>query len=285
MDLGLTLFYNSLVWTRDGSYMKFNADLGNPAPGFHLGLPTLQQRFLNSQTGIYAYMMVTPSGGRVELRQIGSSNIYESQDSSYTQLDVSDPNALLVRTTDGTQLTFNPVTINSEYRCTQIKDRNGNYLSAAHNTTNGHLTSVTDTLGRTVSFNYDANSNLQSISQSWAGGAHYWATFNYGEVYVAPSFGGGLVINGPNNNYTTVLTRVNMDDGSYFTFDYNAAFAQVNRINHYAADNQLRSYTSYNVSSASGQTECPRFTERRDWAENELISKVVYGGEREVAYS
>jgi hypothetical protein len=71
MDLGLTLYYNSLVWTKDGSYMKFNADLGNPAPAFHLGLPTLQQRFLNSQTGIYAYMMVTPSGGRVELRQIG----------------------------------------------------------------------------------------------------------------------------------------------------------------------------------------------------------------------
>jgi hypothetical protein len=39
MDLDLTLFYNSLVWTKDGSYMKFNADLGSPAPGFRLGLP------------------------------------------------------------------------------------------------------------------------------------------------------------------------------------------------------------------------------------------------------
>jgi thermitase len=121
LDLGLTLSYNSLVWTKDGSYMKFNADLGSPAPGFRLGLPTLQQRFLNSLTGIYAYMMVTPSGGRVELRQVGASNIYEAQDGTYTQLDVSNPSALLVRTTDGTQLTFVPVTINSEYRCTQIK--------------------------------------------------------------------------------------------------------------------------------------------------------------------
>ena len=43
-------------------YMKFNADLGTPAPGFRLGLPILQQRFLNSQTGIYAYMMVTAIG-------------------------------------------------------------------------------------------------------------------------------------------------------------------------------------------------------------------------------
>lgn len=62
LDLNLTLYYNSLVWVKDGSFMKFNADLGSPAPGFRLGLPTLQQRFLNSQTGIYAYMLVTPTG-------------------------------------------------------------------------------------------------------------------------------------------------------------------------------------------------------------------------------
>ncbi len=268
LDLNLTLVYNSLVWTKDGSFMKFNADLGSPAPGFRLGLPVLQQRFLNSQTGIYAYMLVTPEGSRVELRQVGSSNIYESADSTYTQLDVSNPSAPFLRTKDGTRFTFTPVTVNSEFRCTQIKDRNGNYISATYNTTNGHLLTLTDTLARVVTFVYDANNNLQAIRQTWSGVAHDWATFQYGDVFVAPAFGGGLAINGPNNNNTTVLTRVNLHDGRYFTFQYNAAFAQVNRINHYAADNHLLSYVSYNVSSAAGQTECPRFTERRDWAEN-----------------
>jgi RHS repeat-associated protein len=268
LDVSLTLSYNSLVWTKDGSYMKFNADLGSPAPGFRLGLPTLQQRFLNSQTGIYAYMLVNPSGGRVELRQIGSSNIYESQDSSYTQLDVANPSAPVVRTTDGTQYTFTPVTLNSEYRCTQIKDRNGNYISATYNTTNGHLLTITDTLNRVITFVYNADNNLAAIRQTWASGIHDWATFSYGQVWVAPAFGGGLLVNGPNGNYTTVLTQVSLHDGTYFTFQYNAAFAQVNRINHYAADGHLLAYTSYNVNSASGQTECPRFSERRDWAEN-----------------
>ncbi|HYR74761.1 MAG TPA: S8 family serine peptidase [Pyrinomonadaceae bacterium] len=268
LDLNLTLFYNSLVWTKDGSYIKYNADLGTPAPGFRLGLPTLQQRFLNSQTGIYAYMMVTPAGDRVELRQVGSSNIYEAQDGSYTQLDVTNPNALIARSSDGTQLTFTPVTINSEYRCTQIKDRNGNYISATYDTTNGHLQTITDTLSRVVTFVYDANSNLIAIRQTWAGVAHDWATFSYGQVYVAPNFGGGLLVNGPNNNYVTVLTQVSLHDGSYFTFNYNSAFGQVNRINHYATDSHLLSYTSYNVDSSAGQTECPRFTEQRDWAEN-----------------
>ncbi len=285
LDLNLTLTYNSLVWTKDGSYIKFNADLGTPAPGFRLGLPTLQQRFLNSQTGVYAYMMVTASGGRVELRQVGSSNIYESQDSSYTQLDASNPSSLIVRTTDGTQMTFVPVTINSEFRCTQIKDRNGNYISATYNTTNGHLLTITDTLNRVVSFIYDASGNLTSIRQTWAGVAHDWATFSYGQVYVAPAFGGGLSVNGPNNNYTTVLTQVNLHDGSYYTFNYNAAFAQVNRINQYASDNRLRTYTSYNVSSSAGQTECPRFTERRDYAElwnngNEAVTSYSVAADR-----
>lgn len=268
LDLDLSLSYNSLVWTKDDSYMKFNADLGSPAPGFRLGLPTLQQRFLNSETNTWAYIMVTPSGGRVELRQVGSSNNYESQDSNYTRLDASDPDVLLVRATNGTQFKFQPVSNNSEYRCTEIKDRNGNYISATYDSTTGHLLTITDTLGRVVTFVYNGDNNLEAIRQTWAEATHDWATFSYGQVWVSPAFGGGLVVNGPNNNYTTVLTRVDLSDGTYFTFDYNAAFAQVKRINSYAADTHLRSYTSYNVSSSSGQTECPRFTEKRDWAEN-----------------
>jgi RHS repeat-associated protein len=183
-------------------------------------------------------------------------------------LDATNVNAIIVRTTDGTQLKFEPVSINNEYRCTQIKDRNGNYISATYNTTNGHLQTITDTLGRVITFDYDTSSNLQTIKQTWAGVTHNWATFYYGQVYVAPAFGGSLLVNGPNNNYTTVLTQVNLNDGTYFTFNYNSAFAQVNRINQYAADAHLLNYTSYNVSSSSGQTECPRFTERRQWAEN-----------------
>ncbi len=269
MDLNLTLTYNSLVWTKDGSFIKYNADMGNPAAGFRLGLPILQPRFLNSAINVYAYLMITAAGGRVELRQIGSSNLYESQDSSYTQLDVSNPNALLLRTKDGIQFTFVPVAFNNEYRCTLIKDRNGNYISASYNSTNGHIDSITDTLQRTLNFIYDTNGNLQTIRQTWSGGvAHDWATFSYGQVYVAPGFGGGLQINGPNNNYVTVLTQVTLPDASYFTFNYNAAFGQVNRINHYAADNHLLNYTSYNMNSNSGQTDCPRFTEQHDWAEN-----------------
>ena len=258
LDVDLTLFYNSLVWTKDGSNIKYNADLGNPAPGFRLAFPTLQPGFVNP-LGVFSYLMIAPSGARVELRRISNTSIYESRNSGYAQLDTSNVNAFLVRTTDGTQLTFNPVTNNGEYRCTEIKDRNGNYISATYNTTNGHLLTITDTLGRVINFDYDTNNNLQAIRQTWAGGAHNWATFVYGEVYVAPSFGGSLLVNGPDNNYVTVLTQVSLHDGSYFTFNYNASFGQVNRINHYASDSHLLSYTSYNLDFEHWTGRLPAF--------------------------
>lgn len=268
LDVNLTLSYNSLVWTKDGSFIKFNADLGNPAPGFKLGLPTLQQRFTDAATGTNAFVMVLPSGGRVKMIQIGTTNVYESQDSTYTQLTDNGASGALVRTSDGTQFTFNQVSVNNEYRCTQIKDRNGNYISATYNSTTGHLLTINDTLNRPVSFVYDANNNLQAVRQTWASGQHDWATFTYTDVLVSPAFGGGLAVNGPNGSNVTVLSRVTLADGSYFTFDYNTAFGQVKRINHYAPNATLLSYTSYNVNSATGQTDCPRFTERRDWAQN-----------------
>src|ERR1044072_170165 len=212
--------------------------------------------------------MVLPSGGRVKMVQIGTTNVYESQDSTYTQLTDNGASGALVRTTDGTQFTFNQVSVNNEYRCTQIKDRNGNYISETYNISNGHVTNITDTLNRQVTFIYDANNNLQAVRQTWAGVNHDWATFTYVDVFVSPAFGGGLAVNGPKGNNVTVLARVTLNDGSYFTFDYNTAFGQVKRINHYAPNATLLSYTSYNVNSANGQTDCPRFTERRDWAQN-----------------
>src|ERR1044071_1315812 len=47
LDLGLTLVYNSLVWVKDGTTMRFNAYRGFPGPGFQLGLPTIQQKYHN----------------------------------------------------------------------------------------------------------------------------------------------------------------------------------------------------------------------------------------------
>ncbi len=149
LDLDLTLYYNSLVWVRQFPYLKYNPDFGSPAPGFQLGLPKLQLMYVDSEAQTNAYMMVTPSGGRVALFQVGTTQIYESRDSTYTQLDITGATPI-VRSTDGTQYIFGASGLDGEYRCTQIKDRNGNYISATYNSSDGHLQTITDTLGRVV---------------------------------------------------------------------------------------------------------------------------------------
>jgi len=215
LDLGLSLVYNSLIWTRNGSSIKFNADNGFPAPGFRLGFPTIQQKYFNPMVGANAYLMILPSGARVELRQVGTTNIYEAADSSYIQLtELANP---VVRTTDGSQMTY--ALIGSEYHCIEIKDRNGNFIAASYNS-NGRLTSITDTLNRVISFNYDSFQNIISITQLWGGATHTWATFGYSNIQIRTNFAGLTVVGPPNGTMIPVLTRVGLHDGSSFTFEY-----------------------------------------------------------------
>jgi hypothetical protein len=122
-------------------------------------------------------------------------------------------------------------------------------------------------LSRTITFVY-SNNNLQKITQLWNGTDHPWAQFEYSSLTIQTSFSGLSIVAGPQNGTTlTVLSKVTLDDGSYFTFDY-ASYGQVKQINHYAADGHLLAYTAYDMNTATGQTDCPRFTTRTDYAEN-----------------
>ncbi|MDQ3803369.1 MAG: PA14 domain-containing protein, partial [Acidobacteriota bacterium] len=289
LDLGLSLSYNSLVWTKDGSGIAFDADRGFPSPGFRLGFPAVQPRFYNphiqqdGQPARYSYLLITPSGGRVELRQVGASNVYESADSSYLQL-TDQGGSLALLSADGTRLSFSP--LDGEYKCVEVKDRNGNYITVSY-ASDGQVSTVVDTLGRTVTFNYDANRNLVSISQPWrrADGTgsdpHLYATFGYKTLTLQPAFSNLSVVGAAPGATIPVVERVGLDDGSHYKFEY-TAWGQVWRITHYAADSAAAgvpndahplSVVEYNVpgwrgTAAPAQADCPRFTERRDWAEN-----------------
>ncbi len=266
LDLALSLVYNSLAWTKEGSTMRFNADHGVPGPGFRLGFPTLQQQYYDAQSGAYAYLMITPSGSRVELRQVNGSNVYESADNHHTQMTVNGSSAVLY-TTDGTQYTFVAST-NNQMQCTQVKDRNGNYISITYNSL-GRITTITDTLGRVVNFNYDSLNYLSSITQLWNGATHTWATFSYGNLYISTNFP-GFYIQGPANGTSIpVLTRVGLADGSSYGFGY-TSWGQVNQITHYGPDGHQRAHTRYNLpaDASTAQADCPRFTQRYDYAEN-----------------
>jgi YD repeat-containing protein len=263
LDLGLSLSYSSMIWTRSGPYIYFDQDNSWPSPGFRLGFPTVQERYFDAQAGRNVYLLLS-GGSRVSLRQLGTSNLYEAADSSYLQL-VDNGNSLLVRTTDGTQLSYQ--VFNSEWRCTQIKDRNGNYLTVNYDWL-GHIANVIDTLARTITFNYDTNSNLLSITQSWTVNGspttHTWASFGWTIKTIQPSFSGVMVV-GANPATIPVINQVGLDDGSHYTFDYNSA-GQVNPIRSYRSDNVQRTYTAYDYDSAAD--DCPRLIDTHTWAEN-----------------
>lgn len=114
-------------------------------PGFRLGSDVIQAKY-TSQAGPQAYLLITTSGKRVELRRVGSSNVYEAVDSSYLQLTELTSTSLLLRNSDGLQLSFSRGLNQSEFECTQIKDRNGNFMSAVYQTigADDRLSSITD---------------------------------------------------------------------------------------------------------------------------------------------
>jgi len=257
LDLGLTLSYSSLVWTRSGPHLYFDQDNGWPSPGFRLGFPTIQEKSFDAQAGQNVFVMITP-GGRVALRQVGSSTTYEAADSSYLQL-IDNGGWLLVRSTDGTQFSYG--WWGGEWHCIQIKDRNGNYLTVNYDGW-GHIITIIDTLGRVISFNYDGNANLQSITQP--GMAQPWATFGWSNLTMAQSFSGVSVTGTYNGEVIPVVTQVGLNDGTHYNFEYSGS-GQVIVIRSYRSDNVQRAYTIFDY---TGSDDCPRMYQTRVWADN-----------------
>ncbi|HEY0004358.1 MAG TPA: S8 family serine peptidase, partial [Pyrinomonadaceae bacterium] len=283
LDLNIALSYNSLVWTKQDSSIQMNADRSFPAPGFHLGFPILQASYYNSQYNGYVYIMVTGAGERVELRQIGGrTDAYMTADGSYTQLVDYGGGNMSAFLSDGTRYYFERAVggtnfPHGEFRCTKIKDRNGNFISATYDS-DGHVRTMTDTLSRVITFNYDAEGNLSSISQP--GLSQAAARFTYSSLQLQLNFGGLTVVSPFVNGYQLpVLTEVKLADDSYYAFSY-TSWGQVWKITHYASNGRQLAYTSYNLPGSplvqsTAQTDCPRFSRKYDWAANwNMVSNV-----------
>lgn len=262
LNLGLMLSYNSLVWTRTGNAIVFDSDNGFPSAGFRLGFPVIQQIYFNTEVGKHAYLLINPDGSRIELRQVGSSVLFESGDSSHLLFDSFN---LTLRTTDGAQLKY--ALMGDQFNCTQIKDRNGNFITV--NYLNNRIDTVIDTLGRSLKFNYATNGFLTSITQIWNHGlanqsTHTWAAFEYTDLTIQTSFSSSLTVHGPTT--AKLLTRITMPDGTNTQFSY-TSWGQVWKVSSFLGTAALK-HQSYDVPLTAGTvlSDCPRFTARRDWA-------------------
>lgn len=273
MNLGLGVSYSSLVWTRSGPYAYFDTDNGSLSPGFSIGFPSVSPRSFDARTARNVYVF-TASGRHIELRQIGTTNVYEAADSSYLQL-IDYGSSLLVRSTDGTQLSYSALA--NGWQANQIKDRNGNLL-VVNNDWRGDIQNITDTLGRVIRFNYDSNANLTSITQD--GWSQPWATFGWSSVTLQPSL--SLQIVGVNSGEVIpALTQVNLIDGSHYNFEYTTN-AQVNLIRRNTSDNVQRAYIAYDY---QGIDDCPRITAQRVSAENWTGTATIPAAEVTTSFS
>jgi YD repeat-containing protein len=262
-NLDIPLSYNSVTWVRSGNTMYFDPDLSYYSPGFRIGLPVMYGPYYNPQTLRNFYLLITPSGRAVELRQISSSQ-YESGDSTFTRMNIDTSGYYILKTTDGTQYKFQ-----SPDQCIEIKDRNGNLITATY-TAFGTISTITDTLGRVINFNYNYYNTLDSITQLWQGIMSTVVTFGYADYTLSTNFndnGTPLSLGNVTNGMTlSLLNQVSFLDGTKYTFDY-TSYAQVRTIFRYGS-NFLRAQIDYNLptGTATPQSDCPLFTQRTDWA-------------------
>jgi YD repeat-containing protein len=109
----------------------------------------------------------------------------------------------------------------------------------------GRIDKIIDTLGRTITFTYDASAKLITITQPWkreteasptgVDEVHTWATFQYMNLTLQPSFSDATPIGAVSGTIIPVIERVTLSNGSYYKFSYNG-WGQVWKFTHYAAD-------------------------------------------------
>jgi YD repeat-containing protein len=89
--------------------------------------------------------------------------------------------------------------------------------------------------------------------------------FTYVNQTIQTGFSGITVLGPQNNSQISVLRSVKLVDGSSYEFTYNN-YGQVYQIKSLAADTHELARVKYIMDSPTA--DCPRFTERRDYAEN-----------------
>ncbi|MFN0120560.1 MAG: hypothetical protein ACKV2V_08665, partial [Blastocatellia bacterium] len=256
LDLNITLHYNSLVWIRYNNTMEFDYDYyPTLTPGFRLGFPELTGPV--TIDGVSSYMAILPSGYKTPLRQT-ATNRYEAIDSSYLYLATNYPvsGQMTLFTLDGTQFIYSVPPAGGGLRCTQVRDGNGNFLTVNYaqiGVSPNFLvvtSSITDTLGRVINFNYDNNLHLVSITQAQQNQTYTHVVIGYGTQTIQTNFP-GLSVVGPANGATIpVITGVYRGDGARYIYNYNN-WGQVAEIQSFGEVNNLRSIMTYAYPAAT----------------------------------
>lgn len=178
IDISLALTYNSRLWSKAGSQIGYNNDVDWPAPGWSLGFSRMVGMGTNGGTMLieadgtrrsYAGTIITYSWG-----QYFEGHTTDGSFINYTSF--TNVNGMVTSATadfpNGTRILYYAYDLSAGTAYpTTITDRNGNYINLSYVNNNGpRIQTVTDTLGRALTFHYDSIGLLTAITAPALGG-------------------------------------------------------------------------------------------------------------------
>ncbi len=279
LDLDLTLYYNSDVWTLDSSNnsLTFNADHDWPSYGFRLDFGLLES---NSS----GYFLIEADGTKHSFTSAGSG-LYNSTDSTYINLSVVG-STYTITYKNGMQVVYEPFPSTQPgqavnlFRPNRINDTNGNFISITYvASTDQQINTVTDTVNRVVQFNYNANGYLTSITSN--SGAITWTSFSWNTAYTLGYNFSATVQDSPANGATlNVLSGITLPNSTSYSFTY-GSWGIVNQITNLSSTAQSRGYQSYDYpGTGTALSAPPTYTQQtvsdgtttRPWTYSTVIS-------------
>ena len=166
ISASLSLVYNSSVWNKSTSpstgftWLTYDVDSSWPATGWRMTLGQLESQ------GSSGFTLVDANGTRHALSLTSTSN-YDTTDGTFIHYTGGTTSGTLYYP-DGTIATYGAGGGGYRLYPTQIKDRNGNFISISYTGTSGagpKISSIIDTLGRYINFYYASNGDLVAITQ------------------------------------------------------------------------------------------------------------------------
>lgn len=164
--VSLALNYNSRVWHNSGGTLTYDVDSGWPAPGFRLGYGQMEDQ------GFYGFTLTEPDGTRHDMRRTGPTGSvnYDSTDGTFIHFQKRTGGGT-VTYTDGTRVEYGAAGNGFRSYPTKVIDGNGNYILITYvGGTGPRISSIQDTLGRYVRFNYE-DGDMASVTAPKLGGA------------------------------------------------------------------------------------------------------------------
>ncbi len=214
LDVNLALTYNSRLWSKSGTKMTYDADDGFPAPGWNIGFGKMIYTGANG-----GCMLVTPDGTRRSYS--GSNTTYSagsyyshtfdgySTDSSLINYGCRYTTATWGNTFDGSALLSNGTRIDygsptADYKQaypTRITDAQGNFITITYVNNRGpRINTITDTLGRVITFNYDSSNRLINITgPGYNNTTRTFVRLTYTQKTLSYAFASGYTTSTPSN--------------------------------------------------------------------------------------